>query len=49
MTRTAADPNIVLLRNGILLGYNAMSYLLVEFDAAAKILLRSQAQRLTLV
>lgn len=45
----AADPDVILLRHGILLGYDALSSLLVELNAATEILLRSQAQRLTLV
>lgn len=42
MTGAAADPDVVLLRDGILLGYDALSSLLVELDAATEILLGSQ-------
>jgi hypothetical protein len=43
MAGAVAEPDVVLLRNGVFLGDDAVPGLLVEFHAAAEVLLRSQA------
>lgn len=49
IARTIAEPDVVLLRDRVFLGDDALSSLLVELDTAAEVFLRSEAQRLTLV
>lgn len=49
MRRTRTDADVVLLRDGVLLGQNALLGLIVELHRAAEVLLRTDAHRLALL
>jgi hypothetical protein len=49
MSRTGADADVVLLRDGILFGQDTLFGLIIEFQRSTKVLFSSQAYRLTLL